>query len=143
MKTSSELESFLIDDLSFPIMPLWADETYSLPDKTWLFGDFAAALKNFQFKFGVMGYRPSNNDCDNFAKIAVCFADILHSYSKIDTGIAIGEFWYVQDSGGAHAILVAIVMEDGKLKLKFMEPQTGEELKLSDKEIESCTLIKF
>jgi hypothetical protein len=56
--------------------------------------------------------------------------------------LAVGELWYVLDSGGAHAINVAICGPNIS-DVVFFEPQTRDVKTLSAKELASATMIRF
>lgn len=118
-----------------------ADAFYNIPDKNWLLIEFQQSLKSFLDFFGLKKWEDQNNDCDDFARAAAYLAQILHSRTpgrEKGTALAVGEFHYIKENPkGAHAINFAIV-KNPDLKLVFFEPQTGEELILTQAEKESC-----
>jgi hypothetical protein len=83
-------------------------------------------------------------DCNRFAGLYITLAHARyavaawHSYSEAQA-LALAEVWYVQESGGAHAI-VAAHTERG---LVFIEPQTGKEIHLSERERASFLVVKW
>jgi len=87
-------------------------------------------------------------DCDNYAEAFRVFLQIVHTKAqkgKDDNSrkqaVAIGVVWYERDGRGGHAINVVVskiedesVDRTESLVVKFIEPQTGEELELTDSE---------
>lgn len=121
------------------------DKNYSLPSENYIKNDFAGAFRSFLFQLDSGGWRAEENDCDDFALGAAFFMNFLHhnTANKVNkTGIAFGEFFYEKDGAG-HAINVAIVREDAKIKVIFFEPQTYSIITLTRKETESCVYWRF
>lgn len=123
-----------------------ADRQYAMPTRNFLTGAFSAALWTLQEFFGVLGWTEEAQDCDDFAGLARCFAQILHFLTPgrpAKTALAVGEFWYQQDNGaGGHAINVACCGLDPS-DVVFYEPQTRKEKFLSDAEKASATMVRF
>jgi len=122
-----------------------ADRTYALPTLNFLGGAFSTALWSFQQFFEVLRWTPEANDCDDFARIAAGFAQMLHYLTPNRppaTALAVGELWYVKDSGEGHAINVALCgpSPDGVV---FYEPQTRQLVKLTDTELARVTIVRF
>jgi hypothetical protein len=116
-----------------------ADEEYSLPTRRWFLGTFAAALNRDLDLLGVQTWKPELNDCDDFALLTTALARVCNALSNPkQNALAVGMFCYMPDGGGYHAINFAIVSEAGQRKVLFLEPQTQQEVKLSEREISSC-----
>lgn len=123
-----------------------ADAFYAHPSRAWVRGAFASALKTLLDGLEASVWTDSSNDCDDFARLSAAFASCLHNRTvghERNTGLALGEFWYVRDAGGGHAINMAIVYQDGKPELMFFEPQTQQEVKLTEREVLSCVAYRF
>ena len=124
----------------FSVVGNVGDALYSLPSLEWVQNDFTQAYR--QFKASVDVYRAESNDCDNFERACAFFADLLWSNTPktTATGLAFGEFWYEQDTGGGHAINFFLYRFLGPdIMIGFYEPQTGSVKSLTQKEISSCT----
>ena len=83
------------------------DRRYALPTRNFLESAFSAALWSVQSFFDVLRWSEEANDCDDFARLAAAFGQILHYLTPNRppaTALAIGELWFVQDSGSGHAI---------------------------------------
>lgn len=83
-------------------------------------------------------------DCNRFASLFISVNQakfVVTNWHSQHRSLALGyaEVWYRKKDYGLHAIVVAYT-ERG---LIFIEPQTGEELKLDDDEIKSITLCKW
>ncbi len=121
-----------------------ADRAYALPTRRWMLGPFADALRRLQFEFRVNKWTAEDNDCDDFARLAAAFAQVLHANTPdrpAATALAVGELWYVQDGGAGHAIVFAICgpsVED----VLFFEPQDGTEKQLSEPEKQTVMLVR-
>jgi hypothetical protein len=127
---------------------LIADAAYALPAIDWIKGEFSNALRRAVAALNLEQWRENENDCDNFAGLAKEIASICHARSARKsgyggTGLAFGEFWYLDTQQGHHAINVAIVGNLDALRLVFFEPQTGELVTLSEKERSLCDLYRF
>lgn len=122
-----------------------ADRAYAMPSHQWLLGPFAASLGTLQFEFRVKQWSAEDNDCDDFARLAASFAQVLHVNTPDHppaTALAVGELWYVLDDGGAHAINIAICGPNIS-DVVFFDPQTRDVKTLSSKELTSATMIRF
>lgn len=120
-----------------------ADRMYAMPTREFLTGAFAAALWSFLSFFKLIQWIEEAHDCDDFARLAAGFAQILHVLTPgrpPATALAIGEFWYVRDNNqGAHAINLAVIGED----VFAYEPQTRRIIELSDAEKKSGMHTRF
>lgn len=119
------------------------DTVYMLPSEKWFREKFPNILWNFQKDMKATFWVAEENDCDNFAKLAAGFAQVLHHNTKEKipkTSVAIGEFHYYSESlKTMHAINFALVRgEDKKPKILFLEPQRCKIINLTDYEINSC-----
>ena len=120
-----------------------ADRRYAMPTREFLHGAFAAALASFLYFFELRTWISEANDCDDFARLAAAFAQILHVRTPgrpPATALAVGEFWYVRDGGqGSHAINLAVIGDE----VVAYEPQTRREIQLSATEKLSGTHTRF
>jgi hypothetical protein len=148
--TGKELPAVLVEpqfQAYFPGQPVgqWAftpDTSYAVVNSAWL-PAFYARWRADIFDKGVTKW-DGRYDCNKFAA-SFCAAaqleyyrDKFHSWDK-GQALAVGEIWYRPDVGGAHAI-VAAVTERGVL---FIEPQNGQEVKLSPKELAGIFFKRF
>lgn len=95
------------------------------------------------FSKGVVKWE-GNFDCDKFSLAFHSFAQIKYHRqsfhaSGIGKSIAIGEIYFYTRAGNWHAINFAIT----EVGLVFIEPQTGEEVFLTDGEIQSIGFVKI
>lgn len=129
-----------------------ADARYAIPLMSWVHQDFTAQWGRFLEALGP--WTTEENDCDDFARFCAGFASLIYHNTpnkEKDAGFALGEFWYLKDNGGAHAICAGLARLDGttNVVVYFFEPQPGADrrpigvVQLSQKEIESCMLRKF
>ena len=117
------------------------DTAYAQVNSVWLkefYPDFRAEL----FRQGVVKW-DERFDCNHFATYYAALAQTrfyLASWGSSTTAqsLAVGTFWYQAPRGG-HAIIVAIT-ERGRI---FIEPQTGEEVKLTPAQIDSAFFRLF
>lgn len=84
-------------------------------------------------------------DCDDFAQLFVAYAKVKNRHASVHDksydGLAIGEIWYRRASNDeCHAINVVLL---GFANVIFIEPQTGEVVKLTEKEVKSIYFIRF
>ena len=121
-----------------------SDSEYALPTMQWVTGPFSDALRKLQYEFKVNRWTREDNDCDDFARLSAAFAQVLHSNTPDHpegTALAIGEMWYVQDSGGGHAINFAVCGPD-HTDVLFYEPQRVALVQLSEAERDRTVLIR-
>ena len=139
---AEQLQAAGVASLSWHI----ADRNYALPTVNFLRGAFASALWSFQNFFAVMSWTEEANDCDDFARLAAAFAQILHYLTPGRpecSALAVGEFWFQKDNGGGgHAINVACCGLEAS-DVVFYEPQTRTVLHLTDTEKASATMVRF
>jgi hypothetical protein len=144
--TSNQVAQVMYDNGCVDYRYSIRDAKYSLPTRDYISGPFSDSLRSFLFQLNSNQWKTDQNDCDDFSIAALFLMSFLHhnTVNKVtSTGIAFGEFHYIRDIGGAHAINVAIVRESDKLKLVFYEPQTYSIVDLSKQEIESCVFWRF
>lgn len=122
----------LLDCAGIGIEAKFVDDIYAQIDKEWLSTYFVISLRSFIELYNIR-YSKNGFDCDNYARTAANWADILHlnTPNAPKAGIAIGEFCYTMDSGGGHAVNVAICNNG---EVVFFEPQTQKIIILSDDE---------
>jgi hypothetical protein len=121
------------------------DRRYAMPTRDFLAGAFSAALWSLQKFFDLLNWSEEANDCDDFARLAAAFGQILHYLTPNRppaTALAIGELWYVQDSGGGHAINIA-VCGPAPSDVVLYEPQKRQVVRLSDEEKAQIHAIRF
>lgn len=122
----------------------FADDEYAEPTQEWITGKFYPWFWQMRTALGLRAY-DRRNDCDNFARAAAQAAEDCHALTPATSdgarasALAVGEFWYTKDAGGAHAICCASIGG----ALIFFEPQNGDILKLSAKEISTCFFARF
>lgn len=117
-----------------------ADVSYAKPTLKWLQGPFWDWFQKTRWDLGLSKWT-RKNDCDNFARAYAQAAQDCHSLTSEDSdALAVGEFWYHREKGGAHAIVVAVTDQPG---LTFIEPQNGQILKLTEQEFQSCFFVRF
>jgi len=116
------------------------DKDYALPSRNWLEGSFYKFFSNWLFSQALHKWN-EQFDCDNFASLYYNFAQIYHykTQEKLEQGLAVGEMFYRQDSGGGHAINIAV----DNSGVFFIEPQNGKIKKLSHDEKNSCWFVRF
>ena len=122
-----------------------ADRRYALPTRGFIEGAFSSALWSFQKFFSILRWSEDAMDCDDFARIAAGFAQILHCLTPgrpPATALAVGELWDVGASGEGHAINVALC-GGGPDDVVCYEPQTRKVVELSVTEKARVTLIRF
>jgi hypothetical protein len=117
-----------------------SDADYSKPKSSYLFGEFKTFYKAWLFEHNLHTWQP-NWDCDNFSSTYYVFAQMCHAKSSktFTQGIAVGELFYLKENSGGHAINIAIT-EKG---VTIIEPQTGNEIKMTDAEKKSVWMIRF
>lgn len=113
------------------------EAVYAEVNSEWLpqwYGTFRAQL----FKIGLTRW-DSRFDCNRVADFYSNLAQAFFSLEMYHSGtpaqaLALGPFWYVRADGkGTHAIVQAVT-ERGRV---FIDPQTGQEVKLSPLEEQS------
>jgi len=123
------------------------DANYALYSLDYIKGEGYEKFKEWLFKRGILGWRHTF-DCDNYAEAFRVFLQIVHSKTQKGRddnskkqAVAIGVIWYERDGRGGHAINVVVTKIEDKLVVKFIEPQTGEELELTDSERETIFFV--
>jgi hypothetical protein len=61
------------------------DTEYSLPAEQWITGKFAKAFTTVLTKLE-FNYRPESRDCDDFARLAGAYVQLLHSRNTSNVG---------------------------------------------------------
>lgn len=119
-----------------------ADGTYAEPSEDWVLGAFSKYYRRKTFGWGIFKWTPKW-DCDDFSAMFAALAQVRHAKTRKgrdEEGLAIGEYWYEQDTGGGHAINIAFV---GRPDPIFVEPQTCKRVELSPEERSSCFFCRF
>jgi hypothetical protein len=120
------------------------DNSYLLPALNWVAGGFTESW--FEFKNAIGAYSAEDNDCDDFARGAAFLAQVLHHNTPDrakHVGLAFGEFCYISNTIGSHAINMFVCREDGALKIGFYEPQTCSVVELTPDEIGTCFFYRI
>lgn len=112
------------------------DGKYSIPTMDWVL-DTSFSLSS-QINNILGEWVEESRDCDDFALSTMSLMRLFHSYKNPKSSLSVGYFQYTQDTGGVHAINVAIVENSEVL---FFEPQSGRQLRLTTKEIKSCSRL--
>jgi hypothetical protein len=117
-----------------------ADSTYYLPSYKWVTNDFT--LSWLKFKETFVKWTEQKNDCDDFARGAAFFAQLLHHNTarQLRGALAFGEMWYKpsRNRSSRHAINFALYRLGGIVYPAYYEPQNGTEIKLTLEEARSC-----
>lgn len=128
--------------VGFPVV--LKDATYAEVSSAWL-RDYYGEFRKTLFRQGVVKWEETF-DCDDFASFYVSLAAVRFFTATWSSefpaeALALGEFWYRPDGkrGQGHAIVTALT-ERGQV---FIEPQSGQELTLTDSERLSRYLVKF
>lgn len=120
-------------------MVLAADASYAQPRLDWLQGEFWDWFQNARWRLGLDKW-DRRHDCDDFAR---AYAQSCADAWALTPGaqaeaVAVGEFWY-HGTNGPHAINLALTDKGAA----FIEPQTGQTVALTQKEISTCFFARF
>ena len=130
------------------------DANYTLYSLNYIKGEGYEKFKKWLFRRGILGWRHTF-DCDNYAEAFRVFLQIVHTKAQkgkddnsTKQSVAIGVVWYERDDRGGHAVNVVVskiedesVDRTESLVVKFIEPQTGEELELTNSERETIFFV--
>ena len=124
------------------------DANYCMFSEEFILDEGYKNFKKWLFKRGILGWRDTF-DCDNYAEAFRVYLQILHTKAmqkennlSKKQSVAFGVIWFTRDQGGGHAINIFITKdEEGLVYVKYIEPQTGEIVHLSQKEKESIFFI--
>jgi|TARA_R100000963_G_C4595185_1_gene70924 hypothetical protein len=123
------------------------DANYSLFSSNYVTGEGYDKFKEWLFRRGILGWRHTF-DCDNYAEAFRVFLQIVHSKAqkgKTDNSrkqaVAVGVIWYERDGRGGHAINLIVTKDGENLVVKFVEPQDGNIIELSQTERESIFFV--
>lgn len=131
--TPAEIQSYFLTRVYF------ADASYARPTLRWLTGAFWDTFR--EDRFGKVGAYERKNDCDNWARAYAQLAQDCHSISTGSDAeaLAVGEMFYTKRTGEGHAIICAFT-DEGR---KFIEPQNGRVIELTESELISCSFARF
>lgn len=121
------------------------DEFYIPVSSKFVFNNISSEVFNFLIKHG-QPYKSIQNDCDDFSLAAMVIARKEYFNKFLDNrpvSILFGEFHYITNTGGPHAINCFITGDKNQLTLGFFEPQNGQIINLTQEEIASCTFWRF
>jgi hypothetical protein len=130
-------------DPNYKLSPVLVDVNYVCPTRKWVKKYYSWYL-NLCWDLG-LSWSP-DHDCDNFARLAAAYAQIAHFTTEWKgpgmkpEGLAFGEYFYIRENVSPHAINLVLV---ANAEPSWWEPQTGKELKLTKREIESCSYVRF
>lgn len=118
------------------------DINYAPPRSDWLTGEFYTFFRQTMAALGTLTYVAEAGDCDDFADQFVSWAKTCHRRMPhcAGLGLPVGTLFYRQDSGGGHAVVIAITSDKG---LVVIEPQTGKIFELSATEKLSAWSIRL
>ena len=122
----------------------YRNKTYAIVDTSalyYIYSDFWKIMHDY-----INGWEPKFN-CIHITSLYVeaaqlKFASKNFSYTSKAEALAIGEVWYHPDKfneGMDHAIVIVYTNKG----LLFIEPQTGNEIKLSDTEMKSIKYLSW
>lgn len=120
-----------------------ADRDYSEVTRSYLLGAYYSWFKTFLF--GGSNDVPItwhiSFDCDDFARLFCALLQLAHykNAGSNTEGVAVGEVHYIRESGSGHAIVCAYT-DVGRI---FIEPQTGQQIYLSNEEVASIFFVRF
>ena len=147
--TGTELHRIIRQELRNCALRI-GDRTYAAVKKSFMIEDvldrkdFYSYYKKVLEALQIPDWR-EDFDCDDFAMLFKIVSSALHRHAKKvhkdkPESPAVGLMWYTTRKGTGHAINVCI--GEG-YKIFFLEPQTGEELCLTDQEKRSCYFVLF
>jgi|TARA_R100000084_G_scaffold81194_1_gene37559 hypothetical protein len=123
------------------------DANYCLYSFDYITGEGYQAFNKWLFRRGILGWQHTF-DCDNYAEAFRVFMQIVHAKAQKnkDDGsrkqaVAIGVIWYERDDRGGHAINIIVTKEGDNLAIKYVEPQDGKEVFLSQTEKKSIFFL--
>ena len=123
------------------------DANYTLYSLNYIKGEGYEKFKKWLFRRGILGWRHTF-DCDNYAEAFSVFLQTVHTKAQkgkddnsTKQAVAIGVIWYERAGIGGHAINIVVSKIEDDLVVRFIEPQTGEELELTDTERETIFFV--
>jgi hypothetical protein len=131
-------DGFAVPDNAWSI----ADRVYMMPTRAWIEGAYSDALASVQEFFHTQEYAEEENDCDDFARLAASFAQILHHNTPGHppaTALAFGELWYKCDDGINHVLNIAICGGE----VVTYEPQSLRIVTVSATEKQRVNAVRF
>lgn len=126
---------------------------FALMDATYVYVDDKSADSFFydlatQVMDTLKSWESEYRDCDKFSRVVQALGQLAHATqwgSKKNTGagLSLGVFNYMRDKDGGHSIncIVTKVKDKEEFYIRFFEPQTGREVHLTKKEINSAFLV--
>jgi len=137
--TLEDIEKVLNDNGFKKVKKIISDSTYARPTSNYLNGKYYTFYRAWLTEHNLNRWK-AKWDCDNFAATYYVFAQMCHFKSeREEQGIAVGMLFYHQANGGGHVINL-VITEKG---LTAIEPQTGDEVRLTDGEKSGASLIYF
>jgi hypothetical protein len=130
-------DAYLSDSAFVIVKSAWASKKFWSEYKKWCTGNFVMKWQTF-------------HDCDNKSILYMALMQVVHANAMQkrksagnDTteGVAVGVMYYGigGDTTKGHAI--NIIYSEGQLQ--YLEPQSGELVKLNQKEKDSCWYVTF
>ena len=143
--TNVEVKSYLLANGVNMSSTVFADPEYNLLARDWIEANAQPKYVEFLQELGFSKWEKNNSDCDDFSK---SFTVFLKSYVKkahpTVSSPAVGEIYYIQKTGGAHAInIIVLSNSEGSASIGFFEPQIQQFITLTPKEIESIYFVSI
>jgi len=143
--TNHQIQDYIKKSVTSTVKINIPDATYCMFSEEFITGEGYKNFNKWLFNRGIFGWRHTF-DCDNYAEAFRVYLQILHTKNSKNVvqkqSVAFGVIWYTQDKGGGHAINIFITKDENDLTyVKFLEPQTGEIVHLSQKEKDSIFFI--
>lgn len=143
--TNIEVKSYLSANGVNINSTVFADAEYNLLARDWIEANAQPKYLEFLRELGFTNWKKNNSDCDDFSK---AFTVFLKSYVKkahpTVASPAVGEIYYTQRTGGAHAInIIVLLNSDGSASIGFFEPQIQQFITLTQKEIQSIYFVSI
>ncbi|MCP3685417.1 MAG: hypothetical protein GY861_22425 [bacterium] len=135
----------MFENVEHVIVP---DSSYALLTKKFLLGGGYSGYESWLFDFVSIGGWNYRFDCDDRAASYKLYMRGLHYYHNQNNAdgaesVAVGDCYYLLAKDKGHAINVAIIYEDNDYRKLYIEPQSGNELELSDLERNSIWYVGF
>lgn len=122
------------------------DEFYAIPTREWIENEFSESLKMISRELGVDTYSREANDCDDFARFAASWAQMLNQRTRREYAAALGfgVFSYYTSKGGLHGINIVMLNNDeDQVEPFFYKPQITRFIELTDSEKYLCINYLF
>lgn len=105
------------------------DRFLMVPTKEWFTAQFPSRYETMRSAIWAAGFTKPPQDCDDHARLAAVCGQL------IQPGLAVGEFFYISQRLGPHAINFVIVDTPAGREIMFWEPQLMKTIALTEHEI--------